>query len=353
MTKPSHRASALVVVATLLTLGLWGCSDSGSPETFDPVASNQVASEVMATFVDNPAIDALFVLETALPWVAGAAAAPPAPAIDSPYPAFDNARVLDRLLGFLSPASPAVLFPADLLGTTLVYNPATGQYEVDPAATGAPTNGVRIVLYAVDPIFLEPVEPLNAIGYLDLTDEGTVSADRAGVVVVIGNVTYLDYIASATVFTTSLEFDATGYLSDGVTVVDFALTHTWSEAEGFTLEYAIDVVEDDVSLDVLVVLDPTAESATLGLEVRHGTEMLAFDLTATATELAGSVTANGSVVVTVSGTPDAPVFDADGLSAEQQQALGELIEGIFAVVEGFNALLIPAYLVLQVSLATV
>jgi hypothetical protein len=353
MTKPSYRAPARVVVAAVLALGAWGCSDSGSPEPFDPVASNQAASEVMATFADNPAIDALFVLETALPWVGGAAAAPPVPAIESPFSAFDDLRVLDRLVGFLSPASPAVLFPADLLGTTLVYNPATGQYEVDPAATGAPVNGVRIVLYAVDPIFLEPVEPLNAIGYLELTDEGTVSADRVGVVVVIGEATYLDYTASATVLTTSLEFDATGFLSDGATVVDFALTHTWSEAEGFTLEYAIDVIEDDVSLDVLIVLDPNAESATLGLEVRHGTEALALDLTATATALAGSVTANGSVVVTVSGTPEAPVFDADGLSAEQQRALGELIEGIFAVVEGFNALLIPAYLVLQVSLATV
>jgi hypothetical protein len=353
MTKPSCRVLTLVVAAVALTLGPWGCRDSGSPEAFDPVASNQAASEVMATFVNNPAIDALFLLETALPWVAGAAAAPPAPAIGSSYPALDNVRVFDRLLAFLSPAAPAVLFPADLLGTTLVYDPATGEYEVDAAAAGAPANGVRIVLYAVDPILLEPVEPLTAVGYLDLTDEGTVSADRVGVLVVIGDVTYLDYVASATTLTTSLVFDATGYLSDGVTVVDFALTHTWSETEGFTLEYAIDVIEDDVSLDVLVELDPAAESATLGLEVRHGTETLALDLTATATALAGSVTASGSVVVTVSGTPDAPIFDADGLSAEQQQALGELIEGIFAVVEGFNALLIPAYLVLQVSLATV
>lgn len=352
MTKAWNLAAA-PVAAVAMALSLWGCSDSDSPEPFDPVASSQAASEVLATFADNPAIDALFVLETALPWVQGAAAASPAPSPDTPGLGLDNVRVLDRLLAFLSPESPAVLFPADLLGTTLVYNMETGHYEVDPEATGAPENGVRIVLYAVDPILREPVEPLTAIGRLDLTDEGTASADRVGVLIEIGGATYLDYIASATVLTTSLEFGATGYLSDGSTVVDFVLTHTWSETNGFTLEYAIDVTEDDVSLDVTIVLDPNDELATLGLEVRHGTETLALDLSATATALAGSVTANGTVVVTVSGTPDSPVFDAEGLTAEQQQALGELVNDIFAVVEGFNALLIPAYLVLQVSHAMV
>jgi hypothetical protein len=346
------RKTALAAGSLLLTLGPLGCSDSAGPESFDPVASSRAAEQAMAAFADNPAIDALFVLETALPWIDGGAAAPEV-AIDAQHPVLGDVQVLDRLLTLLNPASPAVLFPADLLGATLVFNPATGQYEVDPAAAGAPATGVRIVLYAVDPVFREPVEPLNAIGHLDLTDESTASADRVGVVVVVGDVTYLDYVASATVLTTSLEFRAAGYLSDGASVVDFTLTHTWSETEGFSLEYAIDAVADDVTLDVLVVLDPTAESATLGLAVRHGSETLALDLTATATALAGSVTANGTVVVTVSGTPEAPVFDADGLTAAQQQALGDLLDDIFAVVEGFNALLIPAYLVLQVSLAMV
>ncbi len=347
-THRTTRAAAL----TLVALGLTACGDSAGPgDAFDPVATNEAAAEALAPFSDNPGIDALFVLEAALPSFGGGAVAPAIPVPDSPHAALDELRVLDRLLGFMSPTAPAVLFPADLLGKTLVYNPSTGQYEVDPEATDAPSNGLRIVLYAVDPIFHEPVEPLNAIGYLDLTDEGTAEADRVRVVVVIGSVTHLDYVASATVLTSGLVFSAVGQLSDGVTVVDFDLSHTWSEVDGFTLTYGIDVVGTDTYLDVRIELDPTAESATFYLEVGHDGGTLTLDLSATATTLSGSVTADGTVVVEVSGTPDAPVFDAEELTAEQQRALGELFDGIFELIEGFNALLIPAYLVLQVSIA--
>jgi hypothetical protein len=342
------RAAALSLVA----IGLTACGDSAGPgDTFDPVASSEATAEALAPFTDNPGIDALFVLETALPALGGAAAAPAIPVPDSPYPALDEVRVLDRLLGFMSPTVPAVLFPADLLGKTLVYNPSTGQYEVDLEATDAPSNGIRIVLYAVDPIFHEPIEPLNAVGHLDLTDEGTAEADRVRVVVVIGSVTHLDYVASATVLTSGLVFSAVGQVSDGVTVVDFDLSHTWSEVDGFTLTYGIDVVGTDTYLDVRIELDPPGESVTFYLEVGHDGGTLILDLSATATALSGTVTADGTVVVEVSGTPEAPVFDAEGLTPEQQQALGELFDGIFELIEGFNGLLIPAYLVLQVSIA--
>ena len=58
----------------------------------------------------------------------------------------------------------------------------------------------------------------------------------------------------------------------------------------------------------------------------------------------------------MSGTPDEPVFtDGSGnpLTDQQIRSLGELFLGITAIVSGFDVLLIPAYLVLQVSLAMV
>ena len=36
--------------------------------------------------------------------------------------------------------------------------------------TGAPANGVRFLLYAVDPVTFQPVEPLVEAGYVDITD---------------------------------------------------------------------------------------------------------------------------------------------------------------------------------------
>ena len=285
----------LTLLAFLATLGLGACGDGTDPAaSFDPTDATQAVAAVLGTFADNPALHALTVLEATLPGFA------PAPAPSSGDLALPNEgplaglRALDRLLSFPSPSESAALFPADLLGATLVYNPSTGQYEVDPAASGAPEDGMRIVLYAVDPVLHDPVEPLNAIGHLDLTDEGTVAADRVGIVAVIGEVTYIDYLGSATVLRSGLTFAATGYLSDGMTAVDFDLTHSWSQADGFVLTYDVDAHPIDsqtITTSILadLRLDPTGETVSYALTVQHRGETVTLDLVGSATELSGTV----------------------------------------------------------------
>ena len=350
----------LALLASLTVFGLGACDDGTNPAaSFDPADATQAAVAVLGAFADNPALDALTVLESGLP---GFAPAPASANAGLPLPdegPLANLRALDRLLTFPSPSESAALFPADLLGTTLVYNPAIGQYEVDPAATGAPENGIRIVLYAVDPVLRQPVEPLTSVGYLDLTDESTVAADRVGIVAVIGDVTYIDYLGSATVLTTGLTFGATGYFSDGTSVVDFDLTHSWSQTDGFVLTYAIDAHPIDSQTITTTILadlrlDPTGETAAYVLTVQHRRETVTLDLVGSSAALSGTVSHNGTTVAQVSGTPDQPVFtDGDGnpLADEQIQSLGELFLSITAIVRGFDVLLIPAYLVLQVSIA--
>ncbi len=351
--QPQHGrlagASALLVV-TAITMS--ACGDAASPGNFDAVQTNQAAAEALGPFDGNPAIEAMGVLATAMPDFGAAPAAPAMPAANG-LAIPENFQLLTQIAPFLSPTEPAVIFPADLLGKTLVYNTTTGKYEVAPDSTGAPPNGIRINLYAVDPIFHQPVEPLTQVGRLDLTDEGTPAADRLGAIVVVNGITYLEYLASAVVTTTSLTFSADGYLSDGTTRVDFSLSHTWSQVDGFNLSYAIDVPSKDVGLTVTASLDPQSETGSFELSVYDGGNSVVMAVQATPTSLSGSVVYGGDVVVKISGTPENPVF-TDGadnpLSAEQVQALGELFEGIGAVIDGFDDLLIPAYLVLQVSI---
>jgi len=344
----------LAVLAALAAFGLGACGDASDPsQSFDPTDATQATAAVLATFADNPALAALGVLETALPGFTPPAAPPASDLGAADSGVLAGLRVLDRLLAFPSPSESAALFPADLLGATLVYNPATGEYEVDPAATGAPANGIRVILYAVDPVFHEPVEPLNAVGYLDVTDESTVAADRVGIVAVIGDVTYIDYLGSATVLTNGLIFAANGYLSDGTTVVNFDLSHTWSAETGLVLTYDIDVPSASTAIQAELHLDPSAEIASYALTVEHQGETVTLDVTGSATSLSGTVSHNGATVAEVSGTPDEPVFtDGNGnpLTNEQIQSLGELFGSIAALIGGFDVLLIPAYLVLQVSL---
>ncbi len=59
--------------------------------------------------------------------------------------------------------------------------------------TGAPANGVRFLIYAVNPITFVPVEPLQEVGYVQLTDLSGSSTQAARVIVVSGETTYLDY----------------------------------------------------------------------------------------------------------------------------------------------------------------
>lgn len=355
---PQSRHSRLAGCGTLLVataIALGGCGDAAAPGDFDPVRANEAALEVLGPFDGNPAIEAMGLLTTAMPDFGSAPAALAMPAMPAPdgLAIPENFRLLTKVAPFLSPTQPAVLFPADLLGKTLVYNATTGKYEVAPDSTGAPANGIRIILYAVDPIFHQPVEPLTQVGRLELTDEGTPAADRLGAIAVVNGITYLEYLASAVVTTTSLTFTAEGYLSDGTTRVDFSLSHTWSQVDGFHLSYVIDVPSRDVGLTVAANLDPQSETATFELTVHDGGSSVVMSVQATPTSLSGSVTHGGNVVVKISGTPENPVF-TDGadnpLSAEQAGALAELFLGIGAVIDGFDDLLIPAYLVLQVSI---
>jgi hypothetical protein len=62
----------------------------------------------------------------------------------------------------------ASVIPAPLLGVTMEYSVAQERYVVGERV-GAPSNGVRFVLYAVDPVTEEIVVPLVETGYVDLT----------------------------------------------------------------------------------------------------------------------------------------------------------------------------------------
>jgi hypothetical protein len=341
-------------VACTVTIAIAGCSDASGPEDFDPVRTSEVAAEVLATFDDNPAVLAMDVLGSAFPDLGGGAApAGVSPAGELPAGISDDLRLLDQIGPFLSPANPAAIFPVDLLGATFVYNVETGEYEVDPDRTEAPESGIRILLYAVDPILRQPVTPLDSVGYLDLTDESSPSADALGVLAVVNGVTYLDYLASAVQETGSVTFTADGYLSDGATQVRFTLSHVWSEASGVTVDYSIWIPGQDTELDLELNLDVQAEVVTMYLSVAHDGETVTLEATATETTLDGSVEHNANLVVDISGTPQQPVFtDAAGneLTNQELSALAALFGTIGLIVDAFDNLLFPAYLVFSVSI---
>lgn len=351
----THYRKAL---AALAIFALAGCSDAVSPGTdFDPALTSQAADDVYQAIADNEAVQTISVLGDAFPAFAAApvtATLPTAPWNPGDWSA-------QRLAGMqalpFNPMVSEVLFPADYLGTTWVYNTTEGAYVMAPDSTDGPADGVRISLYAVDPILHQIVEPLTYVGYLELTDEGTVSADAVRISAFIGSTNVLNYLASATVTTSDVTFSADGFLSDGSTRVDFELSVSLApELDQASIDYLVYIGDTPETADRLVHLqvdaDAVAGTLDITLTVVHDGHTVVIVVSGNDLAITGTVTHNGVQVVTISGTGENPSFvntlTEQPLNNAELQALAELLLGVFVVLDHFDNLLWPALLVLQI-----
>lgn len=247
------------------------------------------------------------------------------------------ARSVRALAGPVGGVSLAVI-PEEYLGDTYEYDAVDQRYELSERA-GAPANGVRFILYTVNPVTDEPVTPLEEIGYADILDESTATSDAVRLVVVSGDVTYLNYGVAASAGEAEARATINGFVTNGSTQVDFDLDHVASNTEGgdLTLDYELDVPTRDVSLDYLVQLTNAMANANVDLSLAgpHGS----VGITGSAASGNGRLVArtNGSdfaYMNFVEGELDT-VTKPDG-SALTEQEQGVLV-GIWALVlQGFD-----------------
>ncbi|HXI63256.1 MAG TPA: hypothetical protein VNH14_01970, partial [Gemmatimonadales bacterium] len=114
--------------------------------------------------------------------------------------------------------SGAAIFPDSVLGKTFVWDTAAHRYAAS-SETGAPANGVRFVLYVLDPLSFMPAIPLTVDGEVDFTDQSTTSASVLGVTVLgppgAAPVTYAAYTISVPSGPSPSTMSLAGFLSDG------------------------------------------------------------------------------------------------------------------------------------------
>jgi hypothetical protein len=122
----------------------------------------------------------------------------------------------------ISASSAAV--PEEVAGKTFVWSTDENEYVVDPERDGAPANGFRAILYALDGLG-NRVDPLVETGYVDFTDLSSGSTRKGRIVAVSGSNTIIDYTATVTGNDTHGEIEVGGYLvfPDGRLNVDFDL----------------------------------------------------------------------------------------------------------------------------------
>lgn len=273
----------------------------------------------------------------------------------------ETSRMLQQLVPTLIDASAQDLFPAEVDGTTFEWD-TTGNQYVASSRAGAPADGVRFILYAVDLIGM-PVEPLVEVGYVEFDDESTASLDKVHVRVAEpdGSPVYVDYTVSlASQSSSSARLEAAGYVTNGsADTLDFSGTITVSgdlSSATVTQDVSFDVDSRDVHVRLLerITLEGDTFHVRIFFSFTHGIETVTVDANF---DLGVGETVNGTVTIKVDGGPFAfctidaapgsysltcEGADADGLTAQESEAIDAIGAALGRIETMFQGILLPA-----------
>jgi hypothetical protein len=334
------RFKKLPVAGLALAVGLAACSDSTGPnDDFDPsesAADFAAVDDAFNTDVYNSlsAMGEGFGSVTQAPALAVELVEAGRLSVTSPDTWQQRGEAIADLLA--SSAAQVILIPESFRGRTYEYSATAGWYY-NAARTGAPENGIRFILYAIDPVTHEPTD--MEIGYADVKDESTDTEAIVRLQVFSGQDEYVNYTVKASGLVGSLSVEIAGSVTDGTTQVDFTLNHsfeaTFASARA-EFDYVIEVPSREFTVDATMVIEVDAgtQSASITVEAsfRQGSNTVA---------IAGTIdsqTDGGTLEVTVNEAPFATititrqsitVTPAEGeLTAAHIQAFQDIAEAL-------------------------
>lgn len=347
------KRSVALLAAVCLTLN--GCGDSGPDVPFNPAGTSADIGAVndafgTATFADFSALSVGFSAALAgAPLVASSAAAIDIRAKDAAGMRAAALRSAQRLAALLPAAAnqsfsaSSTAIPSTIAGKTFEYS---GGGYIATDRTGAPANGVRFILYAVDPGTFLPFEPLQETGYVDITDLSGSSTQAARVQVVSGGITYIDY--TVTVNSTLGRITVTGFVTDGTHQANLNLQTSVTSSGALILTYNLEVPQRDVSINLSLSASGTTQETltfTLNLSMSgpNGTVSMSGQFTATGGTL--TVRTGGTVfaTITMTGQTEPVITGAGGAPLTDDDLLA--LQGIFDLTSqafiSFDQMLIP------------
>ena len=341
---------------TAAALALSGCGSESTPTVpFNPAGATADLEAVSTTFA-SPTFSSFSAMSYMFDAAIGGS-----PLISASVAALDTrgatstqaaaARAAERIARIVPrPTSGDVstsgaYIAAEYLGKTFVYSGGGYVMSADP---GAPANGVRFILYAIDPVTLLPVEPLDPTGYVALIDMSSGDTQAARVIVVSGTTTYLDYRVSATATLTSGRVTVLGLITDGVTEATFNLRSTLTYDGGLTLTYSIDVPQRDLSIDLTASASGTTPDAstinlTLDMRGQNGWVRLTGQFTASGGTLNVSINGTAFAIITMTSGAEPVITGAQGqpLSPEELDTLQRVFEFAGGSFLAFDQLVAP------------
>ena len=315
----------MLAASALLLFAACG-KDSTSPDTVNPVDLENSLNTTTQIF-QNAAFQSVSALSFSFPQFVAAGITIPSL---SQLLKRSGARV--RVARRPAPTAAIIsgtqaLFPSNVLGKTLEWDTAAGAYVVG-TLTGAPTNGIRILLYVADDISGTPVKPLSVLGYLELTDLSTPQVNQIGVLLKLASTTVAQYTVTAILGTTSGSVEAKGYMKDGTAThqVTFDLLDAVSPDTTFT--FTNDLAGDDGGAIHVVIAAPPSGNDNVLARISKGGNSLELNVTGQIgnplAALSGTVKFNGTAVANVAGgilNPTITGINGRTLTAAQTTAL--------------------------------
>lgn len=354
------------LVAVSAFAGLAACDSATAPAP--PLNEAGVVADLAAAgdAAANPAVSALAVLGTDIGIALGAdggalgVAALPAHLLQDPTKV-SKSPSLQRIV--VAEGTTAASIPAEALGRTFVYDSALARYVVSDIM-GAPFNGVRFHLYAVDPVTSQIVFPLVQTGYADITRTLSGEVATARVEAYSGGEDpekVLDYSAtvSGTPVPTAL---VEGFAKNGVDSLTFRLVTAVSlVASRYTLDWRSEVPTRAFVTRVTQALTVSGETLTVAIDavLRSASGNISMKGTVDGTT-GGTLTVkvNGETFATIeaAGTleGDPVILGPTGqpLTPEQETMLRQIFTWFAQAFLFFGTLLSPVEHLLNFAVAT-
>ncbi len=340
------RLEKLSALSLVFAVGLAACDDSTNPgEAFDPAESAADFAAASDAF-ETDVYASLAAMGDGFGTVAGAPAFA-AQVVDAGWLTASSLQQWQLYGGeiaeaFRSASAATLVIPESFRGRTYEYDAVQGWFYV-PDRSGAPTNGMRFILYLVNPITDEP--STTEIGWVDVMDESTETAGVVRLSVWSAGAEYVNYTVSATLLVGSFALDIEGFVTDGTTQVDFSLRHsidaTFATAQA-EIDYQIDVPSRDfsISANMVIVFDAGTESGSITIEASftQGANNVLIQGTFDEQNAGGTleIFVNGSLFATMTMSGESiTVAGPDGaeLSQAHMEALREITDALGDVFE--------------------
>ncbi|MCC6246119.1 MAG: hypothetical protein IT353_25015 [Gemmatimonadaceae bacterium] len=243
-----------------------------------------------------------------------------------------------------SASAHAPILSDTIRGRTMTFDATSGQYRVNGSRTGAPSNGVRFVLYAVDAANV-PIAS-QEIGYADLIDEGAVGSSDVvlRLVAVERGTTILSYRTRASQTNTQGRIAVDGYVADGTNRLTFdieAIGVTLASDTEIEVRFDLSVASRDfrVTGSVRGIEGGAENTGTVELTARHRDQTMTVEMSGDGATTQGEILFNGRTFVTVSGNAANPTLrGASGNAITGQELLVVLsiidtVDDVFDLVE--------------------